>query len=82
MRRHRERRRQRLRCVTVELRDSEITALVRRGLLHPAARSSSGEIVRAFKRRAVFEITTGARQTYYGGSAVGRGAVLTWELRG
>jgi hypothetical protein len=30
----------------------------------------------------VIEITTGARQTYYGGAAVGRGVVLTLELRG
>jgi hypothetical protein len=37
MRRHRDRRRKRLRCVTIELRESEIVALVRRGLLHPAA---------------------------------------------
>ena len=34
MRLHRERRRQRLRCVTVELREAEITALIRRGHLH------------------------------------------------
>jgi hypothetical protein len=47
MRRHRERRRQRLRCVTVELRETEISALVRCGLLHPDARSVSSEIVRA-----------------------------------
>jgi hypothetical protein len=38
-------RRQRLRCFTIELREREISALVRRGLLHPAARSSPGEIV-------------------------------------
>jgi hypothetical protein len=43
MRRHRERRRHRLRCVTVELRESEIVALVRRGFLHPEARSVPGE---------------------------------------
>jgi hypothetical protein len=47
MRRHRDRRRQRLRCVTVELRESEITALVRFGLLQPEARSRPGDIVRA-----------------------------------
>jgi hypothetical protein len=47
MRRHRERRRQRLRCVTVELRESEISALVRCGLLHPDARTVPSEIVRA-----------------------------------
>jgi hypothetical protein len=47
MRRHRERRRHRLRCVSVELRETEISALVRRGLLHPDARSEPSEIVRA-----------------------------------
>jgi hypothetical protein len=31
MRRHRERRRQRLRCLTIELRDGEIEGLIRRG---------------------------------------------------
>jgi len=33
MRRHRQRRRDRLRCVTVELRETEIEALIYRGLL-------------------------------------------------
>jgi hypothetical protein len=47
MRRHRERRRQRLRCFTIELREREISAFVRHGLLHPDARSVPGEIVRA-----------------------------------
>lgn len=47
MRLHRERRRQRLRCVTVELREAEITALIRRGHLQPEARSSQSAIVRA-----------------------------------
>ena len=47
MRRHRERRRSGLRCVTIELRKSEINALVRYGLLKPEARASRGEIVKA-----------------------------------
>jgi hypothetical protein len=47
MRRHRERRLQRLRCVTIELREREISALVRRGLLHPDARFVPSEIIRA-----------------------------------
>jgi hypothetical protein len=33
MRLHRDRRRKQLRCLTIELRESEISALVRRGLL-------------------------------------------------
>ncbi len=47
MRLYRERRRNKLRCVTIELRDSEIGALVRHGLLKPEARSRPNEIVRA-----------------------------------
>jgi len=35
MRRHRERRREGLRCLWVELRDTEIDALMRKGLLKP-----------------------------------------------
>jgi hypothetical protein len=35
MRRHRERRREGLRCLTVELREQEIDALVRNGFLKP-----------------------------------------------
>jgi hypothetical protein len=33
MRRHRERRRKALRCMTIELRETEVTALVRKGFL-------------------------------------------------
>ena len=58
MRRHRERRRQRLRCVMVELRETEIIGLVRRGLLHPDARSVPGEIVR---REATVPVWRGER---------------------
>ena len=39
MRYHRERRREGLRCVTIELRETEVTELIRRKLLDPAARS-------------------------------------------
>ena len=49
MRLHRNRLRQGLRCVTVELRDNEISALVRQGLLKPEARSRPVEIVRAMR---------------------------------
>jgi hypothetical protein len=34
MRFHRQRRASRLRCITIEVRDAEVGALVRRGLLH------------------------------------------------
>ena len=39
MRRHRERRRDGLRCVTVEIRDEEIHALARNGFLKADARN-------------------------------------------
>lgn len=39
MRRHRKRRRHGLRCMTIELRETEITALIRKGLLRADARS-------------------------------------------
>jgi hypothetical protein len=38
MRRHRQRRRDKLRCLMIELRESEIDALIRRGLLLPEGR--------------------------------------------
>jgi hypothetical protein len=38
MRRHRQRRRDRLRCLMIKLRDSEIDQLIRRGLLSPEGR--------------------------------------------
>lgn len=45
MRRHRERRKKSLRCITIELRESEIAALVRWGRL-PAERSGDTAAVR------------------------------------
>jgi hypothetical protein len=39
MRRHRERRRDSLRCVTIELRETEITALIRKSFLKENARN-------------------------------------------
>jgi hypothetical protein len=47
MRRHRERRRDGLRCVTVEVRDSEIDTLVRMGLLRPEMRNTPNDVVEA-----------------------------------
>jgi hypothetical protein len=39
MRLHRERRRKGLRCLTIELRETEIDALIREGLLKPETRN-------------------------------------------
>jgi hypothetical protein len=47
MRLYRARRRRGLRCVTIELRKNEISALVRHGLLQPEARSRPRDIVKA-----------------------------------
>jgi hypothetical protein len=49
MRRHRERRRDGLRCITIELRETEVAELIRRGLLEEGARDS----VRAV-RKAIY----------------------------
>jgi len=47
MRRHRQRRREGLRCVTVELRETEIQALITRGLLAPETRNDTNAIIEA-----------------------------------
>jgi hypothetical protein len=47
MRRHRERRREGLRCLWVELRDTEINALMRKGLLKPETRHEQNAIADA-----------------------------------
>jgi len=48
MRRHRQRRRDGLRCLTIELRTTEIQALEHRGLLKPEARNDRNAILKAF----------------------------------
>lgn len=48
MRRHRERRRDGLRCVTIELRETEILALIRKGHLMDDARNDLGSVRNAF----------------------------------
>jgi hypothetical protein len=48
MRRHRERRRDGLRCMTIELRETEVTALIRKGLLSDDARNDLKAVKRAF----------------------------------
>jgi hypothetical protein len=47
MRRHRERRREGLRCLTVEVRESEIDTLVRMGLLTTDMRNNTIRIIEA-----------------------------------
>jgi hypothetical protein len=47
MRRHRERRREGLRCVTIELRETEIEVLVQRGLLQADARNDARAVRKA-----------------------------------
>lgn len=47
MRRHRQRRRDGLRCITFELRETEIEALVRRGYLKKETRNDEMDIIEA-----------------------------------
>ena len=47
MRRHRERRRKRMRCLMIELREAEIDVFIRRGQLHPDHRANSGAVRKA-----------------------------------
>jgi len=47
MRRSRKRRRDRLRCLRIELRETEIDALVNKRLLKPDARNNYGALVKA-----------------------------------
>jgi hypothetical protein len=48
MRRHRERRRDGLRCMTIELRETEVTELIRRGHLEDDARNDPRAVMSAF----------------------------------
>jgi hypothetical protein len=47
MRLHRERRQQGLRCLTIELRETEIDALIRRGLLRADMRNDPSAVTKA-----------------------------------
>jgi len=47
MRRHRERRRDGLRCMTIELRETEIDALIRKELLKPETRNDPSTVIDA-----------------------------------
>jgi hypothetical protein len=48
MRRHRQRRHDRLRCLRIELRETEIDELIRRKLLTPETRNDPNAVLRAF----------------------------------
>jgi hypothetical protein len=50
MRRYRERRRRGLSCIKVQLRRSEVEALIARGLLEPAERQDRGALSAALHR--------------------------------
>jgi hypothetical protein len=47
MRRHRQRRRDGLRCLIIELREMEIDVLIRKGLLGPETRNDTSAIIDA-----------------------------------
>jgi hypothetical protein len=47
MRRHRNRRRDGLRCLTIELRETEVDVLVRKGMLKPDARNDRSAVILA-----------------------------------
>ena len=47
MRRHRQRRRDGLRCLIIELRETEIDVLIRKGLLKPETRNDTSAIIDA-----------------------------------
>jgi hypothetical protein len=48
MRRHRARRRKELRCMTIELRETEVTALIRTGFLREDMRNNLRAVKSAF----------------------------------
>ena len=58
MRAHRDRRRKGLRCVKIELRETEVDVLIRRGLLRPDARNDLNAVVQALYDH--LDVTLGA----------------------
>jgi hypothetical protein len=58
MRRHRQRRRDGLRCLMIELRETETDGLIRRGFLKSEMRNDTDEIVAALY--TLFDRTIGA----------------------
>ena len=61
MRLHRQRRREGFRCLTVELRETEVDALIRKGLLKADARNDRGAVCEALY--AYLDRTLGATPT-------------------
>ena len=59
MRRHRERRKNELRCLTIQIRESEIDALARKGFLQADARNDTKSILVALYE--FFERTLGSK---------------------
>jgi len=59
MRRHRRRRRDRLRCLTVQLRETEIDELIRKGLLKSETRNDRNAIIEALYKH--FDRTLGRK---------------------
>jgi len=55
MRRHRKLRRDGLRCLTIQLRETEIDALIYKGLLKPETRHSKNAIINAL--HSFFDLT-------------------------
>ena len=73
MRRHRERRREGLRCATIELRETEIDILVQKGLLNADARNDARSVREALY--GYFDNTL----NYVGGGGGGGGARCVGE---
>jgi hypothetical protein len=60
MRKHRQRKKARLRCLTIELREREVDALISKGLLKPEARNVTCDVQMALY--AFLEGTLGPKQ--------------------
>jgi hypothetical protein len=60
MRRHRQRKKDGLRCLTIELREREVDALIRKGLLKPETRNVTYHVQLALY--AFLDGTLGAKQ--------------------
>jgi hypothetical protein len=57
MRLHRERKRSGMRCFMIELRETEIDALIRKGFLKPDARNDTSAIIDALYAHLDHELT-------------------------
>jgi hypothetical protein len=66
-RRHRQRKKDGLRCLTIELREREVDALIRKGLLKPETRNVAYDVQMALY--AFLDATLGAKQVNTGPTA-------------